>query len=351
MDKQQKQKILVICPGRGTYNKDELGYLARHHADKQPLLDGIDSYRRDQSQVGVQELDGRDRYSIIEHTKGENASALIYGCAMGDFQSIDRDKYEVVAVTGNSMGWYIALAAAGALPPAAAIEVINTMGSMMKDELIGGQIIYPIVNDKWQPDPAKREAVMQAIEEINQRPGCALHLSIDLGGNLVLGGDEAGMKAFEAKMPKVDDKFPMRLFNHAAFHTPLLDETSVKAKQQLPESLFKAPVVPLVDGRGRIWQPYSSHLADLHDYTLGHQVNAAYDFSQAIETAVKEFAPDKLVILGPGMTLGGSVAQTLIKLNWQGLSCKADFIERQKTDPLILAMGMAEQRAEVCPDN
>jgi [acyl-carrier-protein] S-malonyltransferase len=40
---------------------------------------------------------------------GDNASLLIYACALADFAAIDRDRFEVVAVTGNSMGWYLAL--------------------------------------------------------------------------------------------------------------------------------------------------------------------------------------------------------------------------------------------------
>ena len=34
---------VVICPGRGTYTKTELGYLSRHHADKAALLAGLGS--------------------------------------------------------------------------------------------------------------------------------------------------------------------------------------------------------------------------------------------------------------------------------------------------------------------
>ena len=59
---------------------------------------------------------------------------------------------------------------------------------------------------------------------------------------------------------------------------------------------------------------------------------------------MKEFAPDRVAILGPGNTLGGAVAQSLISMRWRGLNDKSSFIERQKVDPLILAMGMPEQR-------
>ena len=342
-----RERVLVICPGRGTYGKGELGYLARHHRGKADFIAEIDTYRQRQGQPGIAALDGADKYQLSTHTAGENASALIYACAMCDYLSIDQDKYEPVAVTGNSMGWYIAMAAAGALPPAAAIEVINTMGSMMQSGVIGGQTLYPVVDAHWCADAEKRQLVLAKIDEIHGEADCELHLSINLGGNLVLGGNDKGLKRFEESVPRIDNLFPLRLYNHAAFHTPLLDEISLKAKNLLTADLFTAPRVPMIDGRGKIWQPFSTHIPELYDYTLGHQVNRTYDFSKALEVAVKEFAPQKLIILGPGTTLGGSVVQVLIQLNWQGLSSKADFIRRQQEDPLVISMGMPEQRCLV----
>ncbi len=339
-----KKRVVVICPGRGTYNKEELGYLARYHSDKHSMIEVIDQYRISQNQPTITELDSMKAYSMRTHTAGENASPLIYGCAMGDFQAIDPDKYEIVAVTGNSMGWYIALAAAGALDPKAGIAVINTMGSMMTDGVIGGQIIYPLIDENWQWDQAKADMVEQVMADINATGDARVYTSIKLGGYIVFGADNAGLKALEERLPKVEDRYPMKLYNHAAFHTPLLNETSQKAFKMLPASLFQAPKVPLIDGQGHIWNPYSTDTFALHNYTLGAQVHDYYDFSKAVEVAIKEFAPDNLVILGPGATLGGAVAQTLIRHNWQGMSCKQDFIARQKSDPFILAMGMEAQR-------
>ncbi len=343
----KKQRAVVICPGRGTYNKEELGYLSRFHSDKSSFIQHIDQYRAQQNQVAIAELDAMDKYSMRVHTAGENASALIYACAHGDFQSIDTEHYEIVAVTGNSMGWYIALAVAGALKAYGAIELINTMGSMMKNGVIGGQLIYPLVDQNWQRDQQREQQVLALVNEVNQRSDCQVHVSIHLGGYLVLGGDKNGLQAMQDALPVIDDRYPMNLFNHAAFHTPLLNDISAQAKQVLSPSIFHAPTVPLIDGLGNIWQPYSTDCQKLYDYTLGTQVVAPYNFSKAIEVAVKEYAPDKLIILGPGATLGGSVAQCLIEHNWQGLSCKSDFIERQKQDPFILSMGIAEQRALV----
>ena len=131
MSTKTKKTALVVCPGRGTYNKPELGYLARFHSDKKELLGTIDENRLRSGQLTVSELDGLSRYSMAKHTAGENAASLIYACAAGDFVDIDLSAYDIVGVTGNSMGWYIALAVSQALNAANGAELINTMGSMM----------------------------------------------------------------------------------------------------------------------------------------------------------------------------------------------------------------------------
>ncbi|MFT6085766.1 MAG: malonyl CoA-acyl carrier protein transacylase [Glaciecola sp.] len=343
----QKQRVVVICPGRGTYNKEDLGYLHRLHPDKMDIVESIDAYRKEKRQVSIQSLDTAEQFNMRSHTAGENASALIYACAISDFQSINEDEYEVVAVTGNSMGWYIALAAAGALNRQSAIELINTMGSMMTDGVIGGQMIYPIMDEFWVPDQQALDATEQALVDVNEIEDCEAYVSIKLGGYVVFGGNKKGLKALEKALPKVQDRYPMNLFNHAAFHTPLLNETSAKAKSILPSTLFTAPNVPLIDGLGQIWQPYSCNAQELYDYTLGTQVVETYDFTKAVEVAIKEFAPDKLIVLGPGATLGGAVAQSLIQHNWLGLQNKKGFISLQKADPFILAMGLEDQRKMV----
>ena len=343
----QKQRAVVICPGRGTYNKDELGYFHRFHQGRNNILEVIDQHRNKQGQVMVSELDQMANYNMRLHTSGENASALIYACSKGDFQAIDTDEYDIVAVTGNSMGWYIALALAGALDEQGAIALINTMGSMMKKGVIGGQIIYPIVDNDWRENTAKIAHVNDVMQAVNTLDDCEVHTSIKLGGFIVIGGNKAGLKQLEQRLENIDDRYPMNLFNHAAFHTPLLTETSKQAKQLLNASLFNTPKIPLIDGQGKIWQSYSTDTQALYDYTLGRQVTDYYDFTKAIEVAIKEFAPDKLIILGPGTTLGGATGQSLIKHNWQNMSCKQDFISQQKDKPFVLAMGIAEQRALV----
>ncbi len=342
-----KKKALVVCPGRGTYNKPELGYLNRHHADKADLIAKFDAYRQSTDQTTITELDTSKNYSSLVHSRGDNASPLIYACAYADFLSIDREQYEISAITGNSMGWYIALGCSGALDPMAALRVVNTMGTLMQDTLVGGQVVHPVVDENWQPVPGRRAAMDAVVANINSRSGHELYISIDLGGMLVFAGNDPAIALLVGMLKPEQERFPLRLQNHAAFHTPLQEPVSKEGLSRLPGDLFVSPDVPLIDGRGQIWSPHATDLEKLWDYTLGTQVVETYNFTHAVTVGVREFAPDCIIVLGPGNTLGGAVAQTLIGIGWRGLESKSDFLRRQETDPYVLSMGLDDQRKTV----
>lgn len=338
-----KKRAVVICPGRGTYSKETLGYLRNVPGPVARFLDDLDEQRRALGQPMIREIDSAPQFQPNLHTRGEHASALIYACAAADFARIDRERFEIVAITGNSMGWYLALAFAGALAPAAAFQVINTMGGMMKDEIIGGQVLYPVCDERWVASPERLATVERVVAEARRLEGVEIYPSIYLGGYLVLGANRAGVQALLQRLPAVDG-YPLQLMNHAAFHTPLLQGTAARAFRELPQELFQRPSTPLIDGRGVIWQPYATALEDLYSYTFGHQVVEAYDFTAAVSVAIKEFAPDCLILLGPGSTLGGSVGQILIANNWHDLKSKTEFTEMQASSPRVLAMGRPDQR-------
>lgn len=341
-----KKRIVVVCPGRGSYTKETLGFLRQYGSHVRDFINDIDNRRREKNELTISELDHAEVFKPAVHTKGEHASSLIYACAYADFMAIDREKFEIVAITGNSMGWYLTLAYGGALDWAGGFEVINTMGSMMKDEIIGGQVIYPICGENWRKSDEKEELVKSTIARVNSLEGCEAYLSIHLGGYAVIGANKLGCATLLKELPQVEN-YPFQLINHAAFHTPLLRSTSQRAFEVLPQSLFRAPQIPLIDGRGCIWQPYSTDVRALYEYTLGHQVVDVFDFTRAISVAMKEFAPDHLVLLGPGSSLGGSIGQIMIENDWCGLKNKEQFTQLQAKSPLLLAMGRPEQRPVV----
>jgi [acyl-carrier-protein] S-malonyltransferase len=340
-----KETALVICPGRGTYNSAELGYLKTHHGGGGDMVKRLDAVRREAGQVTVTELDSADRFSASTHMTGDNASLLIYACALADFAAIDRDRYDIVAITGNSMGWYLALTCGGVLDFDAGAALVNNMGGLMLDHGTGGQIIWSLMDDDWRINPAKTALAEQLLRDAADIRDISVHVSIRLGGMIVFAADDAGLQWLTAKLPK-DDRFPIRLSHHAAFHSALLDHIIPLAKARNMASGFQGGDIPLIDGAGRLWSPGAFDVAAIYNYTLGAQINRTYDFSRAVQVAAAEFAPDKIIVLGPGTTMGAPVAQALIQSGWRGLTGKSDFLMRQKSSPFLISMGLTEQRRQ-----
>jgi [acyl-carrier-protein] S-malonyltransferase len=338
-----KQTAIVVCPGRGTYNAPELGYLQKYHGGGGALVAQLDAMRVRFGQMPISALDSAASFSPSMHMTGDNASLLIYACAMADFAAIDRDRYDIVGVTGNSMGWYLALAASGALDLAAGARLVNTMGGLMHEKGVGGQIVWSLMDDSWHISPAKQQLAAEIVTEAHGRADINVHVSIRLGGMIVFAADDAGLKWLISALPK-DDRFPMRLNYHAAFHSPLLDFIVPEAQHRNSSIDFGQSFLPLIDGDGRVWSPRAYDPLDIYAYTLGRQINRTYDFTRAVQVAAKEFAPDKIIILGPGTTLGAPTAQALIAVEWRGIKSKDEFIQRQNSDPIVLAMGIESQR-------
>jgi hypothetical protein len=150
-----------------------------------------------------------------------------------------------------------------------------------------------------------------------------------------------------AEAPPTPGREPMRLVNHGPFHTPLMLGSSERALAGLPAEWFGSPRAPMIDGRGHVWRRFAVDPAKLHDYTFATQILETYDFTRAVQVAVREYAPDRIVLLGPGDTLGGAIAQALIAIEWRGLRSKRDFQDMQSAAPFLLAMGREDQRALV----
>ena len=334
-----KERIVVVCPGRGTYNAPELGYLARHHAGS-AWLAHFDGVRAAAGKPTLSELDRAQKFDPGLHPRGDVAAPLIHACAFLDFLTLDRERFEVVAVTGNSMGWYTALACAGAVSGEHGFAIADGMGINSQKHAAGGQAVIVMEGEDWRVDPTTARAVEAACARVGVLP------SIRLGGMLVVAGPEAALDALNAELPPLP-RPPLRLPGHGPFHTPLMLASADAARASLPAGWFGAPAVPLIDGRGKIWRRFETDPAELWDYTFGHQILAAYDFTAAMTVALREFAPDRVVLLGPGETLGGAIGQVMIALQWLDIGSKSVFSLRQEEDPFLVAMGREAQRRVV----
>lgn len=338
-------RALVVCPGRGSYGREQLGSLQGELGDAKALVDACDTWRAARDQPTVRELDAAERYQARLHVAGEHASLLTFAASLVDLTQLDRERYEVVGVTGNSMGWYTALVAAGALPLHQGIELVDTMGSYQAKNVIGGQVTMPVVGPDWVPDPELRRAIEVAIDEVRSE-GHTVEISIELGSFVILGADAAGVKRLLERLPKIERgkrTFPAQLPLHSAFHTSLLAASSDRARVDLAHLELRPPVVPLVDGHGRLHRPHSADPDAMLDYTLGTQVTETYDFGLALQVALRHCAPDVVVALGPGNSLGGAIAWGLVREGWRGVNSRDALSESS----VLRAFGVADQRQEL----
>lgn len=339
-----RARALVVCPGRGSYGRDQLGSLAAITTGTD-IVEVCDRWRLRNGRPTLRELDGAERFRPSLHLAGEHASLLTFAVSLVDAAHLDTDQFEIVGITGNSMGWYTALTLAGALSLSHGVELVDTMGAYQANHVIGGQVMMPRVDADWQPDPALRNAIDDAVATVRAE-GHVCETSIDLGSFVVLGADGAGVQRLLEVLPATkrgSRSFPTRLPNHSAFHTSLMRKTSARAFGDLAHLTFEAPTVPLVDGRGHLFRPRSTDPAALRDYTLGHQVTAAYDFACALRTALRHCAPDVVIALGPGNSLGGPIAYGLVTEGWRGVRTR----DALGDAALLRSFGVADQRRSV----
>lgn len=317
---------VLLCPGRGSYGKDELGCIRRSLA-KGAVADALaaaDDARRARGEPTVSELDAAPAFKPSLHLQGKNAAELIYFATMAHAERIGA-RYRLVGVAGNSLGWYTALAASGALTPLDGWRLVATM-ARLQEAAQGGQVLTTTVGEDWLPDASRALGVEAALAEINAR-GDAYFVapSIRLGGHAVLAGTEAGLVELMKRLPQItvgDRSFPFRLAGHGPFHTPLCTDVATRARAELADLPISAPAVHLIDGFGRQHTPWSADPRELLDYTLGPQVTQTFDFSSAVRVAIRELNPDVLLCGSPGASLRAPVGHAVLREGYRGLRSK-----------------------------
>ncbi|MEC8653096.1 MAG: ACP S-malonyltransferase [Planctomycetota bacterium] len=318
-----KPTAVLFCPGRGSYTKEELGFVGRT-VRSGPVADALaasDHARREQGRPTLTEVDAAERFRPSQHLDGENAAELIYFGTMAHVEQL-RERYDILAVAGNSLGWYTSLPASGALDPTSGWRLVATMAALQK-QVKGGQVLMTTVGADWQTNMTLRVAVDATLQGLRDRGhDYFCDYSIRLGGHEVLAGTEAATRELRAALPKVqvgDREFPFRLAGHGPFHTSLCLETAKQAAQMLSDLPIQTPRCHLIDGFGSVHSPWSADPRALLRYTVHEQVVETFDFSACVRTAMREFQPDVLLCAGPGSSLRAPVGHCVLKEGWRSL--------------------------------
>ena len=330
-------RAALVCPGRGSYTDA----VRRTLDPADPFVRRADELRAARGLESLVELDHAEPWRPVRHLRPANVSALIHLIACRDARAA-LEKHRVIAIAGNSMGWYTALVVAGALDFDDGFELVQEMALLQEASAErdgGGQLLYPLVDEAWRPSPEHERAVADALAASRGRAFPSIHL----GGYAVLAGTEEGLLELQRALPPVQlgkQRYPFRLVMHGPYHTPLAADVSANACEQLAHLTFRRPHTTLVDGRGRRWTPLSTDPARLAEYTFTEQVTTPFDLSTALRVILREHAPERIVLPGPGNTLGGVVGQVLVREGWRGIHGRDDFARIQESDePIVVSMG------------
>ena len=79
--------------------------------------------------------------------------------------------------------------------------------------------------------------------------------------------------------------------------------------------------------------------------TVGAQVDTPYGFTASVRVALCEHAPARIVLPGPGNTLGGVVGQILARLRWRGIASREDVARMRGRGVNAFLVGEAFMRA------
>lgn len=318
-----KTVAAILCPGRGSYGKGELGTIRALLRDG-PVAEALaaaDEARSNDGRPTITELDGADRFRPGVHLDGENAAELIYFATLAHAERLF-EAFDIAAVAGNSLGWYSALAVAGVLTPLEGWRLVTTMARLQKG-VAGGQILTTFAGEDWQIDEDARAAIGATLAETNARGADSFAaMSIRLGHHAVLAGTETAIAHLLEALPArtVGERtFPFRLAGHGPFHTELCAPVAAAAIEALRDLPVDAPRVHLIDGLGNSHSPWSADPGALLRYTLDRQVRTTYDFTAAVRTALREFCPEVLLCAAPGASLRAPVGHVVLAEGYRAL--------------------------------
>lgn len=329
-------RAAVAFPGRGAYGPGSLRSLDPAH----PWVQRADESRRAAGLPSLVELDAADRYDPAVHARPTNGWALTFVASLLDAERIAAD-HEVVVVVATSTGWYTALAAAGVLDLDDALRIVTALAEVAESPLADGEraaeLVYPLADEAWQPLPGRAQAVAAALDAAE---GTA-ERSLELGSHVLVGGTAAAIEAVAANLPPVPAgtrSFPVRLAGDG-WHTSLRADAVAAAAGSLADIEAARPNVALVDGRGRRLTPWSADPAAILDDAIRGQPARTYGFDTSLRVALREYAPDVVLLPGPGASLGTACAHVIVADGYRGLRSRTEF-EHAQTGPDAVLLSM-----------
>lgn len=330
-------RAAVAFPGRGAYGPGSLGSLPPTHT----WVRRADQLRAEAGLDALSTVDHAPRFSPAVHLRPLNAWPLTFLAGLLDAERI-ADDHEVVVVVASSIGWYTALAASGALGFDDAFRLVQEMAAAaeepLPDDAAPAELVYPLTDDAWDRDDTRSTAIDAALAAA----GSSAARALELGSFSVVAGTAEAIEQVGGALPPVrvgGRSYPLRLSAADAWHTPLRSAAARSAADRIGELHWERPNVTLVDGRGARFTPWSTDPAELAAQSLVSHAEAPWDFARAFRVALREYAPEVILLPGPGASLGAACAQLIVAEGYRGIRSRTEFEAVQGGPaPILLSM-------------
>lgn len=196
-------------------------------------------------------------------------------------------------VAGLSLGEYSALAYANAFSIHDAIHIVRTRGQLMSEALPAGTTSMAAV---LAMDAQKIQEVIEEIADVTIA-------NYNCPGQIAITGKKEAVALASEKLKAAGAKRVIPLNVSGAFHSPLLEEASLKLKAELEKYSIQKPELPVVYNISG-----KEENGDLTDI-LTKQIKSSVYFYQSLQYMIEQ-GVDVFVEIGPGKALSSFVKKT-----------------------------------------
>ena len=214
---------------------------------------------------------------------------------------------DVGMAAGHSLGEYSAYVAAGTLDFAVALGAVRLRGELM---YAAGQTRPGTMAAVLGLDD---DVLISVCERANAETGTCVPANFNSLGQIVISGDEAGVKRAMELAAEEGARRVVELNVSGAFHSPLMAPAQDGLRFHLEETDFRDPSYPVVANVTAEPVTSGTTARDLLIRQLTSPVRWAESVAQMVEAGVDEF-----VELGPGSVLRG-----LNRRNAKGIPCRS----------------------------
>ncbi len=217
-------KIAVVFPGQGS---QYVGMGKESYNTNETVKRIYDEGERI-AEMPIKKVSFEGPEELLKRTDYTQPALLVNSAAL--FELI-KDKLDIFAVAGHSLGEFTALYAAGVLSFKDALRAVKKRGEMMA-RVKGGGMLAVI--------GAKVEQVEQVVEEFSEGGDITI-ANYNAPGQLILSGEVNLLRLAEAKLRDAGVKRLIWLPVSGAFHSPMMEKTKKVFDNFLKTLEFKQP--------------------------------------------------------------------------------------------------------------